>query len=394
MNTFLVSYFDAEELRMLLSILRDEKLCVKKQHTNRMISELAVQPVEHELNKRSSDGLRPQINRYETFKVDFDTFHLLLTELTDWGRCQDIDLAEKLFRVSKTLCFHCGIFVLPFTLAQLLDKLSLGYLDFKQLVLTLGIISSNRITEKLKLFYILHLPPLLSRAECEARQTVKSITPTNASTVAATNAAKGDSHEMATEAEDFFGEDVSESLEALPSPTDDNIVFPVPTKSSPFAIDRPKMIPSSLTTPNLSVSSSSAVRQSIFYVDLPGSADRMSHGGSFGAADSYSDISDFGKAGTNFDAMSEYSQFSDLNALGAVAGGGGVGTPSDMRSLNGLRTFFDHPDSNFTQKSIPMMTLLNFEALWGSLMQILGRNGMDSDVQHACTNLNFFFCVS
>lgn len=85
---------------MLLSILRDEKLCTKKQHTNRMISEPAVQPIDHD---KRADGLRPQLNKYETFKVDFDSFHLLLTELTDWGRCRRVNLAEKLFRVSLIL---------------------------------------------------------------------------------------------------------------------------------------------------------------------------------------------------------------------------------------------------------------------------------------------------
>lgn len=241
----------------------------------------------------------------------------------------------------------------------------MGYLDFKQLVLTLGIISSNRVTEKLKLLYVLHLPPLLSRAEIEAKADDKSTTPTN-STVAS-GAVKGDSHEMATEAEDFFSEDVSESLEALPSPSDHT--FPVDiTSSRPFPIDRHASVQP--VTPTLSVSS--AVRQSIFYVDLPAS-DQMSHG-SFGAVDSCSDISDLGKVG-NFDGLSEYSEFSDLN----VAAGG---TSTDS-NLDGLRTFFDHPDSNFTQKSIPMMAQPNFEALWCSLMQILGHTN-DLKIQRAC----------
>lgn len=69
-----------------------------------------------------------------------------------------------------------------------MDKQSLGYLDFKQLVLALGIVCSNRITEKLKLLYILHLPPLLRRNEIEAKKDVAE-----------------EAEEVATEAEDFFG---------------------------------------------------------------------------------------------------------------------------------------------------------------------------------------------
>lgn len=69
-----------------------------------------------------------------------------------------------------------------------MDKQSLGYLDFKQLVLALGIVCSNRTTEKLKLLYILHLPPLLHPSEID---TIKQ------------GKAKEDT-EVATEAEDFF----------------------------------------------------------------------------------------------------------------------------------------------------------------------------------------------
>lgn len=83
---------------MLLSIIRDEKLCAKKQYT-KMISD-TVLPIEvPTAENRRTDGLRNQINKYETFRVDFDTFRLLLTELTEWGRCHNVVLAEKLFRV-------------------------------------------------------------------------------------------------------------------------------------------------------------------------------------------------------------------------------------------------------------------------------------------------------
>lgn len=71
-----------------------------------------------------------------------------------------------------------------------MDKQSLGYLDFRQLVLALGIVCSNKTTEKLKLLYILHLPPLLHRSEIDLKKET---------------IATDDAEEVATEAEDFFG---------------------------------------------------------------------------------------------------------------------------------------------------------------------------------------------
>lgn len=89
---------------MLFSILRDEKLCPKKNLTKSI--EETVMPIE--FNKKetleafeiTASTLNDQYNKHDTFKIDFETFRLLLTELTDWGKCQGIDLSEKLFRVS------------------------------------------------------------------------------------------------------------------------------------------------------------------------------------------------------------------------------------------------------------------------------------------------------
>lgn len=76
-----------------------------------------------------------------------------------------------------------------------MDKQALGYLDFKQLVFSLGIVSSSRITEKLKLLYILHLPPLLPRSEIEKNKQKLS---------GPDKPEKGGDEEVGTEAEDFF----------------------------------------------------------------------------------------------------------------------------------------------------------------------------------------------
>lgn len=278
------------------------------------------------------------------------------------------------FVCTELFLFHC----------QLMDKQALGYLDFRQLVQALGIVSSNRYTEKLKLLYILHLPPLLPKSEIES------------------NGKKAkDEAEVATEAEDFFklvsehitigkiietnlafisilnSEDVSESLEALPSPNDHTFVQPTTSLGMELSAKNANF------TPNLSVDSHNA-RQSIFYVDLP--TDYMSQGGCE-SIDTFSDISDLGKA-ANFDNMSDFSQISDVNGLrNADEKHSSIGSSIETRSLSSLRIYLDHPDSNFTEKSIPDMTQHNFIALWTSLMEIVGYSNID--MQHACT----FFCL-
>lgn len=78
-----------------------------------------------------------------------------------------------------------------------MDKQILGYLDFKQLVLALGIVSSNRITEKLKLLYILHLPPLLPKYEIEMNSKQRLQQKMN-------NKSQKDETEVATEAEEMY----------------------------------------------------------------------------------------------------------------------------------------------------------------------------------------------
>lgn len=89
---------------MLLSILRDEKLCPKKNVTK--FIEETVTPIEFnkmetlEMFEINATTLNDQYNKQDAFKVDFETLRLLLNELTEWGKCQSVDLSEKLFRVS------------------------------------------------------------------------------------------------------------------------------------------------------------------------------------------------------------------------------------------------------------------------------------------------------
>lgn len=107
----------------------------------------------------------------------------------------------------------------------------------------------------------------------------------------------------------------------------------------------------------------------------------MSQGGGCESIDTFSDISDLGKA-VNFDQMSDFSQISDVRNNVDEKRSSICSSSFDTRSLSSLRIYLDHPDSNFTEKSIPDMTQHNFIALWTSLMEIIGYS--DIDMQHAC----------
>lgn len=122
--TIVCRYFDSDELRILLSMVRDEKFGAKKPAT-KLVGQYT-EPITHvELSPPSSSSAasnqkhfvpipaaaatsqpttsntrRELNNKHDTFKVEFETFRLLLTELTDWGKCQNVDLSEKLFRVN------------------------------------------------------------------------------------------------------------------------------------------------------------------------------------------------------------------------------------------------------------------------------------------------------
>lgn len=70
------------------------------------------------------------------------------------------------------------------------DKKGTGQLDFGQLINALGLVCSTKCMEKLKLLFVLHLPPLLSKAEVERTRRPRPRTKDDA--------------EEAIEAEDFF----------------------------------------------------------------------------------------------------------------------------------------------------------------------------------------------
>lgn len=105
-------YFTAEELHLLLTMIREEKLNFRRRRTAcSEYSESIETPIEllesyeyiNDIKKRS-DILRDPFNRYDAYKTSYETFRMLLVELTVWGKCQNVDLAEKLFRVIFGLC--------------------------------------------------------------------------------------------------------------------------------------------------------------------------------------------------------------------------------------------------------------------------------------------------
>lgn len=95
-------YFTEDELRMLLSLIRDEKMSTKQPgtpRTNKSFSS-AVEVVVGSLETQfSATSLKMKGDKCDMVRVEYDTFKLLLRELTPWGRCTQVDLAEKLFWV-------------------------------------------------------------------------------------------------------------------------------------------------------------------------------------------------------------------------------------------------------------------------------------------------------
>lgn len=260
--------------------------------------------------------------------------------------------------------------------------------------------------------YILHLPPLLSKAEIEQVRNPK----TKAKDVA----------EEAIEAEDFFGDDPSESIEALPSPTDNNFdeddyaLITATRKLHSLAGISNNTFMDILRTPNLSSTSNTSsmavnARTSTFYVDLsedetstPGNGDAsalmggvacsqngssamvapLKQQGRFESIDTFSDISDLGAAKVtppqlNVETISNFSQISDLVMTTTNANRDRTDSNTDTKSLGSLRYLLDQPDNaSSPNKNIPNMKKTNFQILWRSLVEILGKT--DADMNQAC----------
>jgi len=95
-------YFDKEELHMLLTIIREEKMTPRKVQQQRTHASSAEAPILLPSSPtRARQFFDTNCSRDEAYNVDFETFRVLFYELTPWHSCTTVDLAEKLFRVRK-----------------------------------------------------------------------------------------------------------------------------------------------------------------------------------------------------------------------------------------------------------------------------------------------------
>ncbi|XP_060652337.1 TBC1 domain family member 9 isoform X1 [Drosophila nasuta] len=402
-------YFERLELHTLLTIIREEKLVLKSVQQQQKTQSLSEAPqLQHHQSPARDIMPGGGSGRHEAYSVNYEVFHTLFSELTPWRKCVSVDIAEKLFRLT--------------------DKKGTGQLDFGQLVNALGLVCSNKSTEKLKLLFVLHLPPLLSKAEIERTRRPRPRTKDDA--------------EEAIEAEDFFDDDASESIEALPSPSDQNF------DADDFALISATQHLHNLAgisgntfmdlsrTPNLSLNSNAsslAHRNSTFYVDLPGAAGlaglsgtatRTDAGqeddydiglhqqGRYESIDTFSDISDLGAARMtppttaaassaaagsnaataaeqmllNVETISNFSQISDLVAATRLDRADSNAT--DTRSLGSLGYLLDQPNEGAAggHSPVPHMRKENFQLLWRSIIEIMGCV-QDEEMRRAYENL-------
>ncbi|XP_055382539.1 TBC1 domain family member 9 [Condylostylus longicornis] len=346
------TFFTSEELRLFLMLIREEKT-IRRKHINKSgiisIEDPILLP-----NNETSTETRDPYNKLDAYRTDFDIYKVLFYEITDWNKCVTIDLAEKLFRLT--------------------DKRNTGTIDFNQVIKSIGIVCSNKNFDKLKLLYILHLPPLLTKSEIE--QTKKQ-------------EKSKDGTEVGIEAEDFFGDDdPSESIEALPSPADTNFIDFSLKELENLNINKNSINNCAIATQSKSDTLNTTfpqtnTRTSTFYVDLP---EINSGHEPYESIETFSDISDLGTRNmdkhSNGGSLSNFSQISDSNIMKLE-----TTESSDTKSLSSLRCFLDQSDSMNGQqyKAIPNIKRLHFETLWNSLIEIMGVN--DEQMVIAYNNL-------
>jgi len=118
---------------------------------------------------------------YDLFRVDLDTFNLIFSHTTPWGRGQKTapSLAKRAFR--------------------LMDRNGDGLISFRELVEVLDVVCRGDQLRKLRLFYALHLPHVVLPGELPNER----VNPRPA--VDQTDVQQGE--DVAVEAADFFSEE-------------------------------------------------------------------------------------------------------------------------------------------------------------------------------------------
>ncbi|KAK9504712.1 hypothetical protein O3M35_010981 [Rhynocoris fuscipes] len=119
-----IGFFTQDELMDLVSFIREELVSRRK----------------------PDEKYDPSLPPYEAYRIDFDLFKLLFGGISLWGKGPNAeDVAARLFR--------------------LMDSNSDGVLNVKEVVTSLGLTCMADPTVRLRLFFILHLPPILPTSE-------------------------------------------------------------------------------------------------------------------------------------------------------------------------------------------------------------------------------------